>query len=119
MLCAAAPCGTYAEDLMSTFARRIVDASAFQHLITAVIVLASVLVGVETDAGIVARHGALLHALDRVVLAIFVFEIAVKLLAEGKQPLRYFRDPWNVFDFVIVMLCFVPMDGQYVTVLRL
>jgi voltage-gated sodium channel len=100
-------------------ARRVVDSPTFQHAITAVIVLAGVLVGLETDQQIVARHGAILHALDRLVLGIFVAEIALKLLAEGNSPQRYFRDPWNVFDFVIVALCFVPMQGQYVTVLRL
>ena len=70
---------------MKPLARRIVDAPAFQHAITAVIMLAGVLVGIETDAQIVARYGAVLH----------------------------------VFDFAIVALCFVPMQGQYVTVLRL
>jgi voltage-gated sodium channel len=104
---------------VSALARRIVDAKAFQLAITLVIVFAGVLVGLETDAGLIASHGDLLHALDRIVLAIFVGEIAIKLLAEGRSPLRYFRDPWNVFDFVIVVLCFLPMDGQYVTVLRL
>jgi voltage-gated sodium channel len=104
---------------VSSFARRIVDSAAFQRAITAVIVLAAVLVGVETDSEIVARHGGLLHALDRLVLGIFVAEVALKLLAEGPTPLRYFKDPWNVFDFTIVALCFVPMQGQYVTVLRL
>jgi voltage-gated sodium channel len=100
-------------------ARRIVDAPTFQLAITLVIVFAGVLVGLETDGELVARHGGVLHALDRIVLAIFVGEIAIKVVAEGRAPQRYFRDPWNVFDFVIVVLCFLPMEGQYVTVLRL
>ena len=104
---------------MSSLARRIVDAPRFQLGITLVILFAGVLVGLETDAHIVARYGTVLHALDRVVLGLFVLEIALKMLAEGRAPHRYFRDRWNVFDFVIVALCFVPMSGQYVTVLRL
>jgi voltage-gated sodium channel len=104
---------------VTSLARRIVDAPSFQLAITLVIVFAGVLVGLETSSGLVARHGGLLHALDRAVLAIFVAEIGLKVAAEGSAPWRYFRDPWNVFDFVIVVLCFLPMDGQYVTVLRL
>jgi len=104
---------------VSSSVRRIIDTPAFQLAITLVIVFAGVLVGIETDAQLVARHSVLLHALDRLVLGIFVAEIALKLLAEGKAPQRYFLDRWNVFDFVIVALCFVPMSGQYVTVLRL
>lgn len=104
---------------MTFFARHLVDAPAFQLAITLVIVFAGVLVGVETDPQLVARHGTVLRALDRIVLGLFVTEIALKLLAEGRAPQRYFRDRWNVFDFVIVVLCFIPMSGQYVTVLRL
>jgi voltage-gated sodium channel len=104
---------------VTSLARRIVDAPKFQLGITLVILFAGVLVGLETDAHIVARYGTVLHALDRVVLGLFVLEIALKMLAEGKAPQRYFLDRWNVFDFVIVALCFVPMSGQYVTVLRL
>lgn len=84
-----------------------------------VIVLAGALVGFETSPSVVAAYGGLLHALDRVVLGIFVLEIVIKLVAEGGQPWRYFRDPFNVFDFGIVAVTLLPFGGQYVTVLRL
>ena len=41
------------------------------------------------------------------------------MAAEGSKPWNYFRDPWNVFDFSIVAVCFMPFDAQYVAVLRL
>jgi voltage-gated sodium channel len=104
---------------MTALARRITDSHAFHAFITAVIVLAGILVGIETFPAAVAAHGAFLHALDRVVLAIFVLEIAVKMAAEGKRPWNYFRDVYNVFDFVIVAITLLPLGGQYVTVLRL
>lgn len=104
---------------MTTLARRIVDAHAFHVFITAVIVIAGILVGVETFPAAVAAYGGLLRALDRVVLTIFVLEIAVKMAAEGKRPWNYFRDPYNVFDFTIVAITLLPLGGQYVTVLRL
>ena len=44
----------------------------------------------------------------------FVIEIATKLFAYGT---RFFRDPWNVFDFVIVGIALVPASGP-LTVLR-
>jgi voltage-gated sodium channel len=99
--------------------RRIADSSRFQHFVTFVILLAAVLVGAETYPAIVAEHGTLLHALDKIVLGIFTLEIAIKIGAEGKRPWRYFFDPWNVFDFVIVAAALMPGAGQYVTVLRL
>jgi len=39
--------------------------------------------------------------------------------AEGSKPLNYFKDPWNVFDFLIVAVCLLPIEGQFVAVLRL
>lgn len=98
---------------------RIVHSDRFHHFITAVILFAAVLVGVETYPNMVARYGPLLHVFDGIVLAIFVVEILMKMGAEGSRPWRFFRDPWNVFDFVIVAVVFLPIDGQYVTVLRL
>lgn len=99
--------------------RRLADSNRFQTFITAVILFAAILVGLETDAEIVQRHGTTLHALDKIVLGIFVLEIVIKLGAEGRRPWRYFLDPWNVFDFTIVALAFLPIGSQYVTVLRL
>lgn len=104
---------------MSALARRVAHSTAFSYFITLVIALAGALVGVETSPAMVAAHGDLLHALDRVVLGIFVLEIVIKLAAEGSRPWRYFKDPFNVFDFGIVAVTLLPFGGQYVTVLRL
>ena len=52
-----------------------------------------------------AAAGPLLIALDRVCLAIFVIEIGLKLYARG---LRFFRDGWNVFDFIVVGIAVLP-----------
>lgn len=104
---------------MSETLRRIAESAAFTNFITAVIVLAGVLVGIETDAQLVHEWHTLLLTLDRIVLAIFIVEIVVKMGAEGSRPWRYFRDPWNVFDFSIVAVALIPGAGQYAVVLRL
>ncbi|KIG15707.1 Voltage-gated sodium channel subunit [Enhygromyxa salina] len=104
---------------MQEFFKKIANAAWFQNSITAVIVLAGVLVGLETYPGLVERYHNALHIGDQLILWIFVAEIVVKMAAEGKRPWRYFLDPWNVFDFVIVAACFLPFEGNAVTVLRL
>lgn len=104
---------------MGPFARRIAESAWFQYFITSVIVLAGALVGIETSPSLVQRFGATLHLLDRLILAIFVVEIAIKLVAQGRTPWRYFRDPFNCFDFAIVTVTLLPLGAQYVTVLRL
>lgn len=104
---------------MQRFCKQIADAAWFQNTITIVIILAGVLVGVETYQDFAARHNAVIHVLDQIIIWIFVAEVLVKMAAEGKRFHRYFTDPWNVFDFIIVAACFLPVDAQYVMVLRL
>jgi voltage-gated sodium channel len=98
---------------------RFVDSDLFQNAILAVISLAAILVGLETSRDLMARHGDLLHALDRLILWVFVLEAALKIARHGRHWYRYFTDPWNLFDFSIVVVCFLPVGGQYAAVLRL
>ena len=97
----------------------IVHSLWFQRVIIAVILLAGILAGVETSATIRDRHGSLLYALDTLVLIVFIVEMALKVAAYGRQPWRYFQDGWNVFDFIIVAVCCLPMDSQFAAVFRL
>jgi voltage-gated sodium channel len=104
---------------LQAFAQHVVQSALFQRTITGVILFAAVLVGVETDKAMVAAHGDLLHVFDSIVLAIFCAEIVIKLVALSPKPWRYFLDAWNVFDFVIVVACLLPLGSQSATVLRL
>ena len=99
--------------------RKVANAKWFTQFVTAVILFAGVLVGLETYPSIVDSHGSMLHLANRIILAIFTVEVVVKMGAEGSKPWRYFRDPWNVFDFLIVVAAYLPVDAQFVTVLRL
>lgn len=99
--------------------KRVADSSSFQQFITAVILLAGVVVGIETYPSMVAMFETPLYLINTAILWIFVAEVVIKMGAEGNRPWRYFRDPWNIFDFTIVAVCFLPIDAQYVAVLRL
>ena len=92
----------------------IVDAPRVQNAIIAVIVLNAVVLGMETSDALMSRYGPLITALDKFCLAVFVVEIAAKLVARGAG---FFRNGWNVFDFVIVGIALVP-GGQGLSVLR-
>lgn len=104
---------------MSALAQRLVAHRAFQGFIIGVILLAGVLAGMETNPALVARWQPWLGWLNEAVLAVFVLEIGLKLTACGREPRRYFADSWNVFDFLIVALCFIPAAGPFAAVLRL
>lgn len=99
--------------------RDIRDNSVFQVFVIFVIFVAAVLVGLQTYK-LDPRSASIVGTLDDIVLWIFVIELMVKLVAEGRRPWRLFRDAWNCFDTLIVLLGFMPFTGgQAVTVLRL
>ncbi|WP_066361508.1 ion transporter [Herbidospora mongoliensis] len=94
--------------------RYIIEAKRFQQAIIAIILINSATLGVETSAAAVARYGDILHLIDRVSLAIFVVELAARLYV---QRGRFLRDPWNVFDSIVVAVSLMPAAGG-LTVLR-
>lgn len=100
-------------------ARALTTHKAFEIIVLAVIVLAGVVVGLETSMGIMEQHGPSLHLANELILWIFIAEAALKIIAHGKEPWNYFKSPWNIFDFSIVVICFLPLGGTYIAVLRL
>lgn len=99
--------------------KQIVESKPLHHIVLAAIVLAGIVAGLETSPAIMARHGGLLHGLDKLILAIFIVEAALKLAAHGPRPWRYFADAWNLFDFLILAICLLPVGGPFAAVLRL
>jgi len=85
-----------------------------ERFVLIVIVINAITLGLETDSGIMANWGDLLHVLDRVALGIFCAELGAKLFV---HRLRFFRDPWNVFDFTIIAIALMPASGA-LSVLR-
>lgn len=90
--------------------RDLVEAPWFNHAIIVVILLNAITLGLETSPGIMARHGELLHGLDRIALAIFVLELLLRFAA---YRLRFFRDPWRLFDLVVVGVSLLPASGAF------
>ncbi|REC57768.1 ion transporter [Rhodosalinus sediminis] len=84
------------------------------NAIMGVIGVNAVVLGLETSDEAMAAAGPALIAIDRICLAIFTIEIALKLVAHGG---RFFRSGWNVFDFVIVGIALVPAS-EGLSVLR-
>lgn len=90
--------------------RDLVEAPWFNHAIIVVILLNAITLGLETSQAMMARHGELLHRLDRIALAIFVVELLLRFAA---YRLRFFRDPWRLFDLVVVGVSLLPASGAF------
>ncbi|HFA52028.1 MAG TPA: ion transporter [Bacteroidetes bacterium] len=109
---------------MIKLCKHIAQANWFNTTVILAILLAGIVVGIETYGEAVEKWLPLLHSLDWLILWVFTVEAAIKILAEGDKPWRYFKDPWNIFDYIIVVVCwlavFLPgMDADFVAVFRL
>ena len=104
---------------MVEFCKRLTQSKRFTGFIIGVIVVAGIVVGIQTFPELDAQHHGLWEAINQIILWIFVAEIAIKMTALWPNPQRFFNDGWNVFDFLIVAVCFLPFGGGYAAVLRL
>ena len=85
-----------------------IEASFVQNTLIALILINAAILGLETSQAARARAGDILYTIDSVILAIFVVEIAIRLYV---YRLKFWRDPWSVFDFVVVGIALIPASG--------
>ena len=82
----------------------------FERSIIALIAVNAVILGLETEPAVMASIGNVLTTLDRLILAVFVVELALRIAAFGW---RFFRDPWSLFDFAVVAIALMPATGPF------
>ncbi|MEZ5895616.1 MAG: ion transporter [Parvularculaceae bacterium] len=78
----------------------LVNSGPFQTVVLCLILINAVLLGVETLPGAEAASDEIM-VLDRIIVYAFVVELTLRIFA---QRLAYFRNGWNIFDFIIVLV---------------
>jgi voltage-gated sodium channel len=86
------------------------DTKYFQRGIMAVIILNTVVLGLEVIRSVADRCQTLLTVLNVIFTVIYVVEAVIKIYAWRGG---YFKDGWNLFDFVIVVTCLIPTGGVF------
>ncbi|MFB7368559.1 ion transporter [Streptomyces sp. NPDC056222] len=99
--------------------REITEARWFATAVFLLILGNAAVLGVETYAGVTARFHAELQLVEHLFLAAFTTEMLLRFGVHAVRPRDFFRDPWNVFDLVVVLTAFVPAARENSTVLRL
>jgi voltage-gated sodium channel len=99
---------------VTAWLRTIVDDPRCERVIMSLIIINAVVLGLETSKSAMASSGRLLEILDHIILAVFVIEIAARIIV---HRWAFFRDPWSVFDFLVIGIALVPATETF-SVLR-
>ena len=86
------------------------ESAHIQNGIVALIVLNAILLGLETWPVAMARAGDVISAIDRTILGVFVVELMIRLYVHRSG---FWRDPWSVFDFLVVAIALIPASGSF------
>ncbi|MDH6545273.1 ion transporter [Streptomyces sp. SPB4] len=104
---------------LAVHCRRIAEDPSFGMAVFAVILLNAGLMGAETYSGLAEAHRQVLQLAENGCLTLFTLEMLLRLGAYADRPKAFFRDPWNIFDLLIVASAFLPFLRENTTVLRL
>lgn len=85
-----------------------VEGKSAQNFIIGLIIFNSITIGFETSETVMSSIGDTLLLIDKIILAIFVIEIILKLYAHG---FSFFKSGWNIFDFSIIAIALLPASG--------
>jgi voltage-gated sodium channel len=88
--------------------RQLVEAPRFGRFILTLIILTAIILGLETSKEMMARWGDTLEFINNVFLFVFVIELLLRMYA---WRLRFFKDPWSLFDLIVVGISLIPASG--------
>jgi voltage-gated sodium channel len=97
----------------------VVDSPAFTALVVVIILANALVLGLQTYPGLERDHGDTLRLLNNVFLAFFGVELLLRIASYGRRPWRFFLEGWNVFDFVVIGIAFIPGLSNSSTIFRL
>jgi voltage-gated sodium channel len=90
------------------------NSAKVRYSLLAIIILNAIILGMETSPFMMEKFGTILSTIDNICLTIFVLELILKLFSVG---LRFFKDPWNLFDFFVITISLAPVSEGF-SVLR-
>ena len=87
------------------------ESKLFFILTTSIIIFYAITLGLRTiDSFEHTIFDQIIIVLDYFITLYFFFEILIKISAE-KHPLDFFKNGWNIFDFIIVVVTIIPLEN--------
>lgn len=85
-----------------SFCNRLSKSHSFENFIIFIILLNSVLIGVQ-----ISFNHPIIEFVQASALVIFTVEIFIRLIGSDTYK-EYFTDPWNIFDVTLVAIAYIP-----------
>jgi len=79
----------------------IVNGKTFHNGILALIFVNGLVLAVDVMPGVAEETRRILQLIDRVIVWVFIVEIILRIIANGRA---FFRDGWSLFDFFVVAI---------------
>jgi voltage-gated sodium channel len=92
----------------------IVDDPRTERVIMTLIIINAVTLGLQTSKTMMASYGPILELFDDIIVWVFVIEVTSRIIVHRTA---FFKDPWSVFDFVVVAISIIPASQTF-SVLR-
>lgn len=86
------------------FAKAITGNRIFEIVITLIIIINSILIGVETS-----YSAYWIWLTQKIILGIFTAEILLRFIAADSVK-DFFKDGWNIFDLTLVLVGYIPSN---------
>jgi len=95
---------------MSNFLYNLKESRIFQFIVVLIIIINAITIGVNTY-NLSQFISQVINYIDYSITIFFVIEILIRFIAEPKK-LNFFKNGWNVFDTLIVLLSLVPIPNN-------
>jgi len=88
----------------------LIEHQYFQRLVIALILINAIILGLETSPAVMDKAGLFILTLDKIILTLFVIEIALRIYV---NRFAFWKDPWSLFDFSVVVIALIPASGPF------
>ena len=85
------------------------NSKVFSGIVIAVIVASAVYAGVSSY-DISPKYNVYLDLFNYAITLFFVIEILIRMISE-RSFIKFFKDGWNIFDFLIVTISLIPINN--------
>lgn len=105
------------KSVIYAWSQSVVNHPAFTSIIIGLIVFNAVIIGMETYPNMYHQYKDWFYYSELLLLWIFTVEIAIRIVAVRPWH-SFFKDGWNLFDFIIIASGHLLAGGYFVSVLR-